>query len=87
MRPIADSAGALIHVLDKRAPETPLTRREQEVAGLVARGFTNRQIADQLHVSERTAQNHVQHILTKLSLRNRSQIAAWSVGRENEHVP
>jgi DNA-binding NarL/FixJ family response regulator len=56
-------------------PESPLSRREQQVAQLVARGLTNRQIAEELFVSERTAENHVQHILTKLSLNNRTQIA------------
>jgi DNA-binding CsgD family transcriptional regulator len=54
-----------------------LTRRELEIAELVARGLTNRQIADLLHVAERTAENHVQHILTKLGFQRRSQIAAW----------
>jgi DNA-binding CsgD family transcriptional regulator/tetratricopeptide (TPR) repeat protein len=55
-----------------------LTRREREIAELVGRGLTNRQIADVLHVAERTAENHVQHILTKLGFHNRSQIAAWA---------
>ena len=59
-------------------PESPLSRREQQVAQLVARGLTNRQIAEQLFVSERTAENHVQHILAKLGLRNRTQIATWA---------
>jgi len=44
----------------------------------VARGLTNRQIAETLYVSERTAENHVQHILTKLGFSDRSQIAVWS---------
>jgi DNA-binding CsgD family transcriptional regulator len=56
----------------------PLSPREREVARLVGRGLTNRQIAAALYVSERTAQNHVQHILTKLGFANRSQIAVWS---------
>jgi DNA-binding NarL/FixJ family response regulator len=56
---------------------SPLSPRELEVAGLVGRGLTNKQIGQTLYVSERTAENHVQHILTKLGLRNRSQIAAW----------
>ncbi|MGW1345889.1 ATP-binding protein [Kribbella sp. NPDC002412] len=58
-----------------------LTVRELEVAGLVAEGLTNRQIAERLVISERTAQNHVQHILTKLGFATRSQIAAWSSRR------
>jgi DNA-binding CsgD family transcriptional regulator len=56
----------------------PLSPREQEVARLVGQGLTNRQIAAGLYISERTAQNHVQHILTKLGFANRSQIAVWS---------
>jgi DNA-binding CsgD family transcriptional regulator len=63
-----------------QAPGT-LSRREMEVAALIARGLTNRAIAGELFVSERTAQNHVQHILTKLGLANRTQIAAWYTGR------
>ena len=54
-----------------------LTRREREVALLVARGLTNRQIAEELSVSRSTANNHVARILRKLGLRSRTQIAAW----------
>ncbi len=56
---------------------TELSSREHEVARLVTDGLTNRQIAKRLVISERTAQNHVQHILTKLGFSTRSQIAAW----------
>jgi DNA-binding NarL/FixJ family response regulator len=62
------------------ADDSPLSPRELEVARLVGRGQTNKQIGQTLYVSERTAENHVQHILTKLGLRNRSQIAAWASG-------
>ena len=50
----------------------------------MARGLTNKQIGETLFVSERTAENHVQHILLKLGFSNRSQTpgAAWSAGRE-----
>ena len=61
-----------------RATRSPLSPRELEVARLVARGLTNKQIGETLFVSERTAENHVQHILLKLGFRNRSQVAAWS---------
>jgi DNA-binding NarL/FixJ family response regulator len=54
-----------------------LTAREQEVAILIAYGFTNRQIAEQLVIALRTADNHVQHIFDKLGLTSRSQVAAW----------
>ncbi len=59
------------------AADSPLSPREIEVARLVARGLTNKQIGEALFVSERTAENHVQHILVKLGFSNRSQIAAW----------
>ncbi|MGH3237497.1 MAG: helix-turn-helix domain-containing protein, partial [Streptosporangiaceae bacterium] len=66
---------------------SPLSPREQEVARLVGKGLTNKQIAKALWVSERTAQNHVQHILTKLGFSNRSQIAAWSSGSPGSASP
>jgi DNA-binding CsgD family transcriptional regulator len=56
----------------------PLTAREREIASLVAAGLSNRAIADRLVISDRTAQNHVQHILGKLGFTNRAQIAAWA---------
>jgi non-specific serine/threonine protein kinase len=58
---------------------TPLTRREREVAILAARGLTNRQIADALVITEKTAEAHVGHILGKLELSSRAQVAAWAV--------
>jgi predicted ATPase/DNA-binding SARP family transcriptional activator/DNA-binding CsgD family transcriptional regulator len=54
-----------------------LTHREREVATLVARGLTNRQIAQELSISERTAANHVAKILRKLGLQSRAQVASW----------
>jgi non-specific serine/threonine protein kinase len=55
-----------------------LTRREQEVAALVARGFTNRQIASELHLSGRTIENHIANIKRKLGRCSRTEIAAWA---------
>ncbi|GAB4424173.1 MAG: hypothetical protein OHK0015_02660 [Chloroflexi bacterium OHK40] len=55
-----------------------LTDRELEVVRLVARGYTNRQIADALVLSERTVTTHVGHILAKLSFSSRAQIARWA---------
>ena len=60
---------------------SPLTPREREVAVLVARGLTNRQIADELVIGERTAEAHVGNILGKLGFTSRAQIAAWVVGQ------
>ncbi|GEL20012.1 ATP-binding protein [Pseudonocardia asaccharolytica] len=58
-----------------------LSRREAEIAELVGRGLTNRQIAAAAHISERTAEAHVQHILAKLGFSGRAQIAAWVARR------
>ncbi|MFJ9537746.1 ATP-binding protein [Streptomyces sp. NPDC101225] len=60
---------------------TPLTRRETEVADLVAQGLANQQIADRLVIARRTAEGHVERILSKLGFSNRSQIAAWVTAR------
>jgi predicted ATPase/DNA-binding CsgD family transcriptional regulator len=60
------------------ASELPrLTRREREVAALVAQGMSNKDIAAELVVSQRTAEAHVENILTKLGFTSRTQIAAW----------
>jgi DNA-binding CsgD family transcriptional regulator/tetratricopeptide (TPR) repeat protein len=77
MMAFVDRTGALVAHLCGDRPDA-LSAREGEVAVLVAEGLTNRQIAARLVISERTAQNHVQHILTKLGFTTRSQIAAWN---------
>jgi non-specific serine/threonine protein kinase len=56
-----------------------LTRREREVAALIAGGLTNREIAERLVISEMTADSHVSHILRKLRFRSRAQVATWAV--------
>jgi DNA-binding CsgD family transcriptional regulator len=58
-------------------PPAPLTRREREIAAFVAQGLTNRQIGATAHISERTAEVHVQHCLTKLGFNTRAQLASW----------
>ncbi|MET9681492.1 ATP-binding protein [Streptomyces coeruleorubidus] len=69
------------HPDESRAPHDDtavrLTRRETEVARLVAEGLANQQIADRLVIARRTAEGHVERILSKLGFSNRSQIAAW----------
>jgi predicted ATPase/DNA-binding CsgD family transcriptional regulator len=54
-----------------------LSRREQEVAALVAAGMSNRQIAERLFIAERTAEYHVEQIRNKLGFRSRVQVAGW----------
>ena len=55
-----------------------LSAREEEVARLVADGLTNKEIATQLHLSVRTVESHVRHVLAKLGLINRTQLATWA---------
>ncbi len=54
-----------------------MTRRETQIAELVARGMSNKQIAAKLVISQRTAESHVEHILQKLGFTSRAQIASW----------
>lgn len=61
-----------------------LTRRQQEIMRLVARGLTNRRIAEELVVSERTVETHVSRILKKLGFRSRAQLAAWAAQPPSE---
>lgn len=56
-----------------------LTRREREVATLIAEGKSNREIANELVISERTVEEHVSNILFKLGFQSRAQISAWTV--------
>jgi predicted ATPase/DNA-binding CsgD family transcriptional regulator len=68
------------------APEEPavdqaplvLTLREEEVAAMIAQGMSNRQIAQELFLSERTIENHISKILRKLEFTSRTEIAAWA---------
>ncbi|WP_158839638.1 ATP-binding protein [Saccharothrix deserti] len=78
---------AIAFALDEQPPtpveESPpaaprvLTRRESEIAELIAEGLTNREVASRLVISVRTAESHAEHILTKLGFTSRVQIATW----------
>jgi non-specific serine/threonine protein kinase len=57
----------------------PLSRRENEVAGLVAAGMTNRQIGERLFISSRTVDGHVERIRNRLGVRSRTEVATWAV--------
>jgi non-specific serine/threonine protein kinase len=71
--------------LNKRQSEAEkfggLTSRERDVARLLSQGKSNREIAETLVLSERTVENHVGHILTKLGFNSRAQIAVWVVAK------
>ncbi len=83
MRPWLQRARAFAQGPSRRQPAaSTLTARELEVAGLVAAGKSNREVASALFLSERTARNHVQHILTKLGFSNRSQITSRVIARQ-----
>jgi predicted ATPase/DNA-binding NarL/FixJ family response regulator len=62
---------------------TPLTRREQQVADLIAGGMSNKEIAATLVIARRTAEGHVERILQKLGFTSRAQIATWVTERRN----
>jgi non-specific serine/threonine protein kinase len=69
-----DWYAGLCPAADRRAPLSP---RETQVAELVARGLTDKQIGEHLSIARRTAESHVAHILVKLNLTRRAQVAAW----------
>src|SRR5262249_54657854 len=62
--------------------ELRLTRRQREVAELVARGLTNREIAQALFISERTAEGHIQSLFNMLTVNTRTQLATWWVRQQ-----
>lgn len=71
----------LVELMTRGGPEGeegPLSPRERDILRLVARGCTNRQIAEELDLAEKTARNYVSKILDKLGLARRSEAAAWA---------
>ncbi len=80
-RPVA-AGGSRGNPAKIRAPATRegvLTPRESGIAALVSEGKSNRAIAEELVLSERTVETHVSNILSKLDFSSRAQIAAWAV--------
>jgi DNA-binding CsgD family transcriptional regulator len=64
-----------------------LTPRQLEIARLIARGYTNQQVADALVLTPGTVANHVQHILARLGLHSRTQVAVWYSRRGGDLEP
>jgi non-specific serine/threonine protein kinase len=64
----------------------PLTRRERQIAELVARGNTNKEIAEGLVIAQRTVEGHVQNILAKLDFSSRAQIGGWVAAQKTSDV-
>ena len=84
--PVQQAADLAIAVASGTAPgdpdrshQVPLTPRERQVAALVASGRTNRQIGRVLGISEKTAEVHLHHVMSKLDARSRAEVAAWAV--------
>ncbi len=79
--PLLRRAEDVLHLAERRGgsvePWAPLTAREFEVARLVAEGRTNPEIAEQLRIARKTVAAHVEHILNRLGVGRRAQIAAW----------
>ena len=85
LRVVARESASVLDRVREGAGRTgpdPLTRREREVAALVAEGRSNREIAEHFVLSERTVETHVSRILTKLHLSSRTQLAAWMLARD-----
>jgi DNA-binding CsgD family transcriptional regulator len=77
--PLATATLVLEELRAARRDHSPLSAREQEVAGLVAQALSNREIAERLVLSERTVEAHVRSILAKLGFTSRTEIATWQL--------
>lgn len=79
---MSNSLQPQIHVLEPTCPDiAQLTPREQDVLRLIREGATNREIAEQLYISESTVKTHVTHLLNRLNMRNRAQLAIYANSR------
>jgi non-specific serine/threonine protein kinase len=74
---IAVARGERPALPDGGQPARPLTRRERQIAGLVAAGLGNRDIAERLYLSKRTVDSHLEHIFGKLGFASRTQLTQW----------
>jgi predicted ATPase/DNA-binding CsgD family transcriptional regulator len=83
------------HALGEEAPpaakltgtDHPLTPRERQIAGLIAKGMSGKAIAAELVIAPRTAESHTENILRKLGYTSRAQIAAWAASRSSTDTP
>ena len=62
-------------------PEEPLTPREQEVLKLISEAYTNKQIAETLHLAEKTVESHRANLLRKLGMRDRVELVRYAIRR------
>ena len=84
---LAAAEDVLARLRAERAAAHPLTTREREVLARLAAGRTNRQIAAELVLSERTVETHVGHVLGKLGVANRAEAAAWATRNGESSFP
>jgi DNA-binding NarL/FixJ family response regulator len=78
---VSPAPGDVTEAAEAVGEASGLTARELEIAALIARGLSNRGIADELVISPATAARHVANIFTKLGFSSRAQLAAWAVQR------
>jgi DNA-binding NarL/FixJ family response regulator len=81
IRRVAETSGKPATPVPREGGPDRLTRREWEITALVAQGLSNREIAAQLVIAQRTAESHVENILAKLGSSSRTQIVAWIAGQ------
>lgn len=81
---VTTTAGSRGAAREDDAASVQLSPREWEVAMLVAQGRTNREVAELLVLSERTVDSHIRNIMSKLKVRSRAQIAAWTARQRRE---
>jgi DNA-binding NarL/FixJ family response regulator len=77
--PDTDAHSAPSPAADRGSSASDLTEREREVIRLVAQGKSNREIASQYYISEKTVKTHISHILAKLGLKDRTQLAIFAI--------
>lgn len=71
--------GEFQRLVNRHLPEEQLSRREQEVLKLIAQGKTNKEIGDELYISEKTVKNHITNIFRKIGVADRTQAALYAV--------
>jgi DNA-binding CsgD family transcriptional regulator len=64
-------------------PPDTLTTRQQQIARLITQGLSNKEIAEELHISQRTVENHLAQIFVRLDVHNRAQVAVWAAASDD----
>jgi two-component system response regulator DevR len=79
------TARTMARLKERRAEEkvVSLSAQEERILGLIADGRTNRQIAEEMHLAEKTVKNYVSNVLAKLGVSHRTEAAVWALRRES----